>query len=169
MASHSPSWRLRRLNFWHLNVLQWCFKAGCLTAGAAEGDSTGVGQSGGGVALQHLLPGRSADHPHPAWYHSAQLVDWLRPLAQPDRPTWEGSGQVRDGIFSRKGLTECFVFCYWFYLPLFRLCVWCALSSYSSHPKGSFSARQRKRHREDIEVNSITNILLKGESCERYC
>lgn len=33
-----------------------------------------------------------------------------------------------------------------------RLSVWCALSSYSSHHKGSFSARQRKRQREDIEV-----------------
>uniref|UniRef100_H3D5N2 Mediator of RNA polymerase II transcription subunit 24 n=1 Tax=Tetraodon nigroviridis TaxID=99883 RepID=H3D5N2_TETNG len=39
---------------------------------------------------------------------------------------------------------------------LAKLCVWCALSSYSSHPKGSFSARQRKRHREDIEdYNSL--------------
>uniref|UniRef100_A0A8D0D7E1 Mediator of RNA polymerase II transcription subunit 24 n=1 Tax=Sander lucioperca TaxID=283035 RepID=A0A8D0D7E1_SANLU len=35
---------------------------------------------------------------------------------------------------------------------LAKLSVWCALSSYSSHHKGSFSARQRKRQREDIEV-----------------
>lgn len=35
---------------------------------------------------------------------------------------------------------------------LCRLCVWCALSSFSSHHKGPFSARQRKRQREDIEV-----------------
>ncbi|KAA8581727.1 hypothetical protein FQN60_003308 [Etheostoma spectabile] len=34
---------------------------------------------------------------------------------------------------------------------LAKLSVWCALSSYSSHHKGSFSARQRKRQREDIE------------------
>lgn len=32
-----------------------------------------------------------------------------------------------------------------------RLSVWCALSSYSSHNKGQASARQKKRHREDIE------------------
>ncbi|KAK2820206.1 hypothetical protein Q5P01_023165 [Channa striata] len=39
---------------------------------------------------------------------------------------------------------------------LAKLSVWCALSSYSSHPKGSFSARQRKRQREDIEdYNSL--------------
>lgn len=30
--------------------------------------------------------------------------------------------------------------------------MWCALSSYSSHNKGQASARQKKRHREDIEV-----------------
>uniref|UniRef100_A0A8C5X489 Mediator of RNA polymerase II transcription subunit 24 n=1 Tax=Malurus cyaneus samueli TaxID=2593467 RepID=A0A8C5X489_9PASS len=35
--------------------------------------------------------------------------------------------------------------------PPGRLSVWCALSSYSSHNKGQASARQRKRHREDIE------------------
>lgn len=34
-----------------------------------------------------------------------------------------------------------------------RLSVWCASSSYSSHNKGQTSAWQRKRHREDIEVN----------------
>ncbi|XP_056285855.1 mediator of RNA polymerase II transcription subunit 24 isoform X1 [Pseudoliparis swirei] len=34
---------------------------------------------------------------------------------------------------------------------LAKLSVWCALSSYSTHHKGSFSARQRKRQREDIE------------------
>ncbi|EMP33841.1 Mediator of RNA polymerase II transcription subunit 24 [Chelonia mydas] len=34
---------------------------------------------------------------------------------------------------------------------LAKLSVWCALSSYSSHNKGQASARQRKRHREDIE------------------
>ncbi|XP_028989883.1 mediator of RNA polymerase II transcription subunit 24 isoform X2 [Betta splendens] len=34
---------------------------------------------------------------------------------------------------------------------LAKLSVWCALSCYSAHPKGSFSARQRKRQREDIE------------------
>ncbi|KAM9426477.1 mediator of RNA polymerase II transcription subunit 24 [Pholidichthys leucotaenia] len=34
---------------------------------------------------------------------------------------------------------------------LAKLSVWCALSSYSSHHKGPFSARQRKRQREDIE------------------
>ncbi|XP_029312997.1 mediator of RNA polymerase II transcription subunit 24 [Cottoperca gobio] len=34
---------------------------------------------------------------------------------------------------------------------LAKLSVWCALSSFSSHHKGSFSARQRKRLREDIE------------------
>lgn len=33
-----------------------------------------------------------------------------------------------------------------------RLSVWCALSSYSSHSKVQASARQKKRHREDIEV-----------------
>lgn len=33
-----------------------------------------------------------------------------------------------------------------------RLSVWCALSSYSSHNKGQASSRQKKRHREDIEV-----------------
>lgn len=33
---------------------------------------------------------------------------------------------------------------------LAKLAVWCALSSYSSH-KGQASARQKKRHREDIE------------------
>ncbi|XP_047465618.1 mediator of RNA polymerase II transcription subunit 24 isoform X2 [Mugil cephalus] len=39
---------------------------------------------------------------------------------------------------------------------LAKLAVWCALSSYSSHHKGSFSARQRKRQREDIEdYNSL--------------
>lgn len=39
---------------------------------------------------------------------------------------------------------------------LAKLCVWCALSSYSSHHKGPFSARQRKRQREDIEdYNSL--------------
>ncbi|CAK6964108.1 mediator of RNA polymerase II transcription subunit 24 isoform X1 [Scomber scombrus] len=34
---------------------------------------------------------------------------------------------------------------------LAKLSVWCALSSYSSHHKGLFSAHQRKRQREDIE------------------
>uniref|UniRef100_A0A8C3H767 Mediator of RNA polymerase II transcription subunit 24 n=1 Tax=Chrysemys picta bellii TaxID=8478 RepID=A0A8C3H767_CHRPI len=34
---------------------------------------------------------------------------------------------------------------------LAKLSVWCALSSYSSHNKGQASARQKKRHREDIE------------------
>ncbi|XP_041830287.1 mediator of RNA polymerase II transcription subunit 24 isoform X2 [Melanotaenia boesemani] len=39
---------------------------------------------------------------------------------------------------------------------LAKLSVWCALSSYSSHHKGLFSARQRKRQREDIEdYNSL--------------
>ncbi|KAG7507025.1 hypothetical protein JOB18_022331 [Solea senegalensis] len=39
---------------------------------------------------------------------------------------------------------------------LAKLSVWCALSSYSSHHKGQFSARQRKRQREDIEdYNSL--------------
>lgn len=39
---------------------------------------------------------------------------------------------------------------------LAKLSVWCALSSYSSHHKGAFSARQRKRQREDIEdYNSL--------------
>uniref|UniRef100_A0A3Q3LQQ8 Mediator of RNA polymerase II transcription subunit 24 n=1 Tax=Mastacembelus armatus TaxID=205130 RepID=A0A3Q3LQQ8_9TELE len=39
---------------------------------------------------------------------------------------------------------------------LAKLSVWCALSCYSSHHKGSFSARQRKRQREDIEdYNSL--------------
>ncbi|XP_041818507.1 mediator of RNA polymerase II transcription subunit 24 isoform X1 [Chelmon rostratus] len=39
---------------------------------------------------------------------------------------------------------------------LAKLCVWCALSSYSSHHKGPFSTRQRKRQREDIEdYNSL--------------
>ncbi|KAM4525034.1 mediator of RNA polymerase II transcription subunit 24 [Odontesthes bonariensis] len=39
---------------------------------------------------------------------------------------------------------------------LAKLSVWCALSSYSSHHKGPFSARQRKRQREDIEdYNSL--------------
>uniref|UniRef100_A0A3B4GPT3 Mediator of RNA polymerase II transcription subunit 24 n=1 Tax=Pundamilia nyererei TaxID=303518 RepID=A0A3B4GPT3_9CICH len=39
---------------------------------------------------------------------------------------------------------------------LAKLSVWCALSSYSSHHKGSLSARQRKRQREDIEdYNSL--------------
>uniref|UniRef100_A0A8C5IMD4 Mediator of RNA polymerase II transcription subunit 24 n=1 Tax=Junco hyemalis TaxID=40217 RepID=A0A8C5IMD4_JUNHY len=34
---------------------------------------------------------------------------------------------------------------------LAKLSVWCALSSYSSHSKVQASARQKKRHREDIE------------------
>ncbi|XP_034426754.1 mediator of RNA polymerase II transcription subunit 24 [Hippoglossus hippoglossus] len=34
---------------------------------------------------------------------------------------------------------------------LAKLSVWCALSSFSTHHRGSFSARQRKRQREDIE------------------
>ncbi|KAK5850657.1 hypothetical protein PBY51_001515 [Eleginops maclovinus] len=39
---------------------------------------------------------------------------------------------------------------------LAKLSVWCALSSFSSHNKGAFSARQRKRQREDIEdYNSL--------------
>ncbi|XP_040922988.1 mediator of RNA polymerase II transcription subunit 24 isoform X1 [Toxotes jaculatrix] len=39
---------------------------------------------------------------------------------------------------------------------LAKLSVWCALSSFSSHHKGPFSARQRKRQREDIEdYNSL--------------
>ncbi|XP_058477053.1 mediator of RNA polymerase II transcription subunit 24 [Solea solea] len=39
---------------------------------------------------------------------------------------------------------------------LAKLSVWCALSSFSSHHKGQFSARQRKRQREDIEdYNSL--------------
>uniref|UniRef100_A0AAQ4R8Q8 Mediator of RNA polymerase II transcription subunit 24 n=1 Tax=Gasterosteus aculeatus aculeatus TaxID=481459 RepID=A0AAQ4R8Q8_GASAC len=39
---------------------------------------------------------------------------------------------------------------------LAKLSVWCALSSFSSHNRGSFSARQRKRQREDIEdYNSL--------------
>jgi mediator of RNA polymerase II transcription subunit 24 len=37
-----------------------------------------------------------------------------------------------------------------------RLSVWCALSSFSTHHKGQASARQRKRQREDIEVNMAT-------------
>lgn len=67
-----------------------------LISGAAEGDSTGVGRSGRGVTLQHLLPGHSADHPHPAGYHIARPAHRLRPLAQPGRPTWKGTGQVRE-------------------------------------------------------------------------
>ncbi|XP_053709795.1 mediator of RNA polymerase II transcription subunit 24 isoform X1 [Synchiropus splendidus] len=39
---------------------------------------------------------------------------------------------------------------------LAKLSVWCALSSYSSHHRGSFSVHQRKRQREDIEdYNSL--------------
>ncbi|XP_053270023.1 mediator of RNA polymerase II transcription subunit 24 isoform X1 [Pleuronectes platessa] len=39
---------------------------------------------------------------------------------------------------------------------LAKLSVWCALSSFSTHHRGSFSARQRKRQREDIEdYNSL--------------
>nr|XP_057918316.1 mediator of RNA polymerase II transcription subunit 24 [Doryrhamphus excisus] len=39
---------------------------------------------------------------------------------------------------------------------LAKLSVWCALSSYSSHHKGSVSAHQRRRQREDIEdYNSL--------------
>ncbi|XP_072927513.1 mediator of RNA polymerase II transcription subunit 24 [Hemitrygon akajei] len=34
---------------------------------------------------------------------------------------------------------------------LAKLSVWCALSSHSSHNKGQATAKQRKRHREDIE------------------
>uniref|UniRef100_A0A4W3JUX0 Mediator of RNA polymerase II transcription subunit 24 n=2 Tax=Callorhinchus milii TaxID=7868 RepID=A0A4W3JUX0_CALMI len=34
---------------------------------------------------------------------------------------------------------------------LAKLSVWCALSSYSSHNKSQVTAKQRKRHREDIE------------------
>lgn len=64
-------------------------------SGTAEGDATGVGHSGGGVALQHLLSGHSADHPHPAGYHTARPAHRLRPLAQPGRPTRESTGQVR--------------------------------------------------------------------------
>ena len=66
-----------------------------LLSGTAEGDSSGVGQSGGGAALQHLLSGHSADHPHPAGYHTAQPAHRLRPLAQPGRPTWKSARQVR--------------------------------------------------------------------------
>lgn len=68
--------------------------ARCLVSGAAEGDSTGVVQSGGGVALQHLLPGHAAGHPDPAGHYTAQPVDRLRPLAEPGRPAWKGPGQV---------------------------------------------------------------------------
>lgn len=168
----SPRWRLWMFYFDTQRISLYCIfhpirtsmlseDSGILNsdviAGAAEGDPAGVGQSSGGVTVQHLLPGHSADHPHPAWYHSAQLVNWLGPLAQPDWPTWKSSGQVREGVFGfllfLQGVPEHFGSWCWFDLPLFRLCVWCALSSYSSHPKGSFSARQRKRHREDIEVN----------------
>lgn len=39
--------------------------------------------------------------------------------------------------------------------PFARLAVWCALSSYSSH-KGQASSRQKKRHREDIEVGDFS-------------
>lgn len=42
--------------------------------------------------------------------------------------------------------------------PLARLAVWCALSSYSSH-KGQASSRQKKRHREDIEVGPLLTCL----------
>lgn len=77
-----------------------------LLAGAAEGDPTGVGQSGGGVALQHLLPGHPADHPHPAGHHTAQLADRLRPLAQTHRPAWKGTGQVREAHYL---IVECFL------------------------------------------------------------
>lgn len=47
-----------------------------------------------------------------------------------------------------------------FLWSLHRLCVWCALSSYSSHHKGPFSARQRKRQREDIEVKENRKFIL---------
>nr|XP_020031934.1 mediator of RNA polymerase II transcription subunit 24 isoform X3 [Castor canadensis] len=40
---------------------------------------------------------------------------------------------------------------------LAKLAVWCALSSYSSH-KGQASSRQKKRHREDIELQSSSLI-----------
>uniref|UniRef100_A0A663MQ05 Mediator of RNA polymerase II transcription subunit 24 n=1 Tax=Athene cunicularia TaxID=194338 RepID=A0A663MQ05_ATHCN len=43
---------------------------------------------------------------------------------------------------------------------LAKLSVWCALSSYSSHNKGQASARQKKRHREDIEVDYISLFPL---------
>lgn len=45
----------------------------------------------------------------------------------------------------------------WWFL---RLSVWCALSSYSSHHKGPFSARQRKRQREDIEVKHTRTLYV---------
>uniref|UniRef100_A0A672YEN5 Mediator of RNA polymerase II transcription subunit 24 n=1 Tax=Sphaeramia orbicularis TaxID=375764 RepID=A0A672YEN5_9TELE len=47
---------------------------------------------------------------------------------------------------------------------LAKLSVWCALSSYSSHHKGPFSARQRKRQREDIEVKQ-SEFICRLNSC----
>ncbi|KAF3853421.1 hypothetical protein F7725_014109, partial [Dissostichus mawsoni] len=46
---------------------------------------------------------------------------------------------------------------------LAKLSVWCALSSFSSHHKGSFSARQRKRQREDIEPSKLMRLLSSNE------
>ena len=52
-------------------------------SGAAEGDASGMGDAGGGAALQHILPGHPADHPHPAGPHPAKPADRLCTLAQP--------------------------------------------------------------------------------------
>lgn len=65
-------------------------------SGAAEGNSPGVVQSGGGAALQHLLPGHATDHADTAGHHPAQPADRLGPLAKPGRPTRQGAGQVWD-------------------------------------------------------------------------
>lgn len=44
--------------------------------------------------------------------------------------------------------------------------MWCALSSYSSHNKSQASARQKKRHREDIEVSAVwSQGLARGSLC----
>lgn len=67
-----------------------------LNTGTVKGDTAGVGQSSGRVTLQHLLLGHPADHPYAARYHTAQSTHRLRPLAQPGRPTWKGTGQVRE-------------------------------------------------------------------------
>lgn len=46
-----------------------------------------------------------------------------------------------------------------------RLSVWCALSSYSSHNKGQASSRQKKRHREDIEVRPTRSGVFLEALC----
>lgn len=81
-------------------------------------------------------------------YVLSQCMLWamLSSLAHALSPRWAGSTSQ----------CPCFV-------P--RLSVWCALSSYSSHNKGQASARQKKRHREDIEVCLIWSRVCLEALC----